>query len=342
MSTPWSVFQDVAERELTVDAGAQAGARHAVISAPPAHDRGDDVSAGISMPRLGPWGTASGPRLKPTADRLSPFHIRPGAPPPPSASLPTISSTLDSLFKVLFIFPRGTCSPSAFAAFSPRRNLPPDRGCIPKQPDSRRLGPWCDRVRHDGGLTFPAPLSWGLGSWSAAEDASPYYTLDAGATEPWRAVLLVTSIGESSPRRWDDARTPRLAASSKPPRIVAVATLGPLAEKERGSWEAIIRHARRIGALATLRDAWAGGPRPDGRAQLAFKDFDGSRDLQFTPSIAFRYVLHRCEREISVAESRFGCTFLNGKRRDSWRSARSRAAAARLALCSLAPGRRGK
>lgn len=44
------------------------------------------------------------------------------------------------------------------------------------------------------------------------------------------------------------------------------------------------------------------------RAQLAFKDSMVHGILQFTPSIAFRYVLHRCEsRDIRCRES-FGVT----------------------------------
>ena len=56
-----------------------------------------------------------------------------------------------------------------------------------------------------------------------------------------------------------------------------------------------------------MRDAQAGVPlaqRP--RAQLAFKDSMVHGILQFTPSIAFRYVLHRCEsRDIRCRESFF-------------------------------------
>ena len=55
----------------------------------------------------------------------------------------------------------------------------------------------------------------------------------------------------------------------------------------------------------TRRDAQAGVPstrRP--RAQLAFKDSMVRGILQFTPRIAFRYVLHRCEgRDIRCRES---------------------------------------
>lgn len=53
------------------------------------------------------------------------------------------------------------------------------------------------------------------------------------------------------------------------------------------------------------RDAQAGVPSAGGpRAQLAFKDSMVRGILQFTPSIAFRYVLHRCEsRDIRCRES---------------------------------------
>src|SRR5262249_9754677 len=61
------------------------------------------------------------------------------------------------------------------------------------------------------------------------------------------------------------------------------------------------------GLGATMRDTQADVPsasRP--RAQLAFKDSMVHGILQFTPSIAFRYVLHRCEsRDIRCRESFF-------------------------------------
>jgi hypothetical protein len=54
-----------------------------------------------------------------------------------------------------------------------------------------------------------------------------------------------------------------------------------------------------------VRDAQAGVPSAGWpRAQLAFKDSMVRGILQFTPSIAFRYVLHRCEsRDIRCRES---------------------------------------
>jgi hypothetical protein len=54
-----------------------------------------------------------------------------------------------------------------------------------------------------------------------------------------------------------------------------------------------------------MRDAQADVPSAEWlRAQLAFKDSMVHGILQFTPSIAFRYVLHRCEsRDIRCRES---------------------------------------
>ena len=53
------------------------------------------------------------------------------------ASLLAISSTFDSLFKVLFIFPsRYLFTIGLSYIFSFRWNLPPTLGCNPKQPDS--------------------------------------------------------------------------------------------------------------------------------------------------------------------------------------------------------------
>jgi hypothetical protein len=62
------------------------------------------------------------------------------------------------------------------------------------------------------------------------------------------------------------------------------------------------------------RDAQAGVPSAEWpQAQLAFKDSMVHGILQFTPSIAFRYVLHRCEsRDIRCRES--SKRFTDGRR----------------------------
>lgn len=80
-------------------------------------------------------------RSTPRVDRQtgsSPFHIRPGRIAGPH-SLPSrqFQALFDSLFKVLFIFPsRYLFAIGLSPVFSLGRNLPPDWGCIPKQPDS--------------------------------------------------------------------------------------------------------------------------------------------------------------------------------------------------------------
>ncbi|KAH7650783.1 hypothetical protein IHE45_20G012600 [Dioscorea alata] len=87
--------------------------------------------------------------------------------------------------------------------------------------------------------------------------------------------------------------------------------------------------ARRARSGATRsRDAQAGVPSAGWpRAQLAFKDSMVHGILQFTPSIAFRYVLHRCEsRDIRCRESCDSCvvSFLRvGARRPGGAAARA-------------------
>uniref|UniRef100_A0A6N2NK60 Senescence-associated protein n=1 Tax=Salix viminalis TaxID=40686 RepID=A0A6N2NK60_SALVM len=98
-----------------------------------------------------------------SADRLSPFHIRPGriAGPHPLPSR-QFQALFDSLFKVLFIFPsRYLFAIGLSPIFSLGRNLPPDWGCIPKQPDSQ-TALVCAPVT-TGLSPSPAPPSRGLG-----------------------------------------------------------------------------------------------------------------------------------------------------------------------------------
>ena len=124
----------------------QAGARsaqvprHAVTARAASHDRRRRHLRGpINSPR---FGRRTNPhRSTPRADRrtgLSPFRIRPGriAGPHPLPSR-QFQALFDSLFKVLFIFPsRYLFAIGLSPVFSLGRNLPPDLGCIPKQPDS--------------------------------------------------------------------------------------------------------------------------------------------------------------------------------------------------------------
>uniref|UniRef100_A0A6N2KV83 Uncharacterized protein n=1 Tax=Salix viminalis TaxID=40686 RepID=A0A6N2KV83_SALVM len=100
-----------------------------------------------------------------SADRLSPFHIRPGriAGPHPLPSR-QFQALFDSLFKVLFIFPsRYLFAIGLSPIFSLGRNLPPDWGCIPKQPDSQTAPRGAAGSSHDGALTLSGAPSRGLG-----------------------------------------------------------------------------------------------------------------------------------------------------------------------------------
>ncbi|KAL8513297.1 hypothetical protein ACS0TY_019485 [Phlomoides rotata] len=83
---------------------------------------------------------------------------------------------------ILFIFPsRYLFAIGLSPVFSLGRNLPPDWGCIPKQPDSPTAPCGAAGSEHDGSLTlYGAPFQ---GTWarSAAEDASPDYNSDGVA-----------------------------------------------------------------------------------------------------------------------------------------------------------------
>ena len=118
-----------------------------------------------------------------SADRLSPFHIRPGriAGPHPLPSR-QFQALFDSLFKVLFIFPsRYLFAIGLTPVFSLGRNLPPYWGCIPKQPDSQTAPRGATGSGHDGALTLSGAPFQGTWARSAAEDASPDYNSDGEA-----------------------------------------------------------------------------------------------------------------------------------------------------------------
>ena len=131
-------------------------------------------------------GRRRGPRRSaPRADRRTgstPFRIRPGriASPHPLPSR-QFQALFDSLFKVLFIFPsRYLFAIGLSPVFSLGRNLPPDLGCIPKQPDSRTAPRGATGSGRDGALTLSGAPFQGTWARSAAEDASPDYNSDVG------------------------------------------------------------------------------------------------------------------------------------------------------------------
>ncbi|KAK7405605.1 hypothetical protein VNO78_07102 [Psophocarpus tetragonolobus] len=134
------------------------------------------------QPGLGPPSQSASVRAPSrSADRLSPFHIRPGhiADPHPLPSR-QFQALFDSLFKVLFIFPsRYLFAIGLSPVFSLGRNLPPDWGCIPKQPDSPTAPRGATGSGHNGALTLsgaPFQATWAR---SATEDASPDYNSNA-------------------------------------------------------------------------------------------------------------------------------------------------------------------
>lgn len=129
--------------------------------------------------------------------------------------------------------------------------------------------------------------------------------------------------GVSEPARAPDLRRGRVQPPLVVARIAARLDFRPTAGV--GTREASFRptppaRSRRGGRRgATGRDAQAGVPSAGRlRAQLAFKDSMVHGILQFTPSIAFRYVLHRCEsRDIRCRESlRLGIVARRGAARD--------------------------
>ena len=158
--------------------------KDAVRRALPRHDRGDGVPRAYLLPGLWP---PSQPALdhapSRSADRLSPFRIRPGriAGPHPLPSR-QFQALFDSLFKVLFIFPsRYLFAIGLSPVFSLGRSLPPDLGCIPKQPDSLTAPRGATGSGPDGALTLPGAPFQGTWARSVAEDASPDYNSDGTA-----------------------------------------------------------------------------------------------------------------------------------------------------------------
>lgn len=112
-----------------------------------------------------------------TGPLIGPFRIRPariaGPHPLPSRQFQAL---FDSLFKVLFIFPsRYLFAIGLSPLFSLGRNLPPDWGCIPKQPDSPTAPRGATGSGPDGALTLPGAPFQGTWARSVAEDASPDY-----------------------------------------------------------------------------------------------------------------------------------------------------------------------
>uniref|UniRef100_A0A6N2N9P9 Senescence-associated protein n=1 Tax=Salix viminalis TaxID=40686 RepID=A0A6N2N9P9_SALVM len=174
---------------------------------------------------------------------------------------------------------------------------------------------------HDGALTLSGAPFQGTWAWSAAEDASPDYNSNAAAPDSqaghfpsrltWGRNESILESQCSGVREVPGATSTRTTVSE------GLSTTACRGNRRRGldfrpttggsARETSIRPRPREprGVGATMRDTQADVPstrRP--RAQLAFKDSMVHGILQFTPSIAFRYVLHRCESRDIRCESR--------------------------------------
>ncbi|KAK7321977.1 hypothetical protein VNO80_35283 [Phaseolus coccineus] len=181
--TPWSVFQDGPNGEPTGRRPESAHVpRHAMRRALPSTIATMTSPRAFQQPGLGPpLQSASVNVPSRSADRLTPFHIRPGhiAGPHPLPSR-QFQALFDSLFKVLFIFPsRYLFAIGLSPVFSLGRNLPPDWGCIPKQPDSPTAPRGATGSGHNGALTLSGAPFQGTWARSATEDASPDYNSNA-------------------------------------------------------------------------------------------------------------------------------------------------------------------
>lgn len=177
--TPWSVFQDGPDGEPAgrrlerARARGHAEAARAVSPVGPTASPRANGSPGLRPPARP--ATVHAPSR--AADRREPFRIRPrrvaGPHPLPSRQFQAL---FDSLFKVLFIFPsRYLFAIGLSPVFSLGRNLPPDLGCIPKQPDSPTAPRGAAGSGHDGAVTLSGAPFQGTWARSVAEDASTDY-----------------------------------------------------------------------------------------------------------------------------------------------------------------------
>lgn len=181
--TPWSVFQDGSDGELAGRCGAAPrGARLAARGDRPCRRRLPEAPRAPGLRPPARPTTVHAPSR--SADQQKPFRIRPGriASPHPLPSR-QFQALFDSLFKVLFIFPsRYLFAIGLSPVFSLGRSLPPDLGCIPKQPDSLTAPRGATGSGPDGALTLPGVPFQGTWARSVAEDASPDYNSSDEAT----------------------------------------------------------------------------------------------------------------------------------------------------------------
>ncbi|KAH9697507.1 hypothetical protein KPL71_023630 [Citrus sinensis] len=231
--TPWSVFQDGPNGEPAGRCRERAGTRSTPGGrALPATIAATTSPQAYRRPGLGPPPQSASVRAPSrSADRLSPFRIRPGriAGPHPLPSR-QFQALFDSLFKVLFIFPsRYLFAIGLSPVFSLGRNLPPDLGCIPKQPDSQTAPRGATGSGRDGALTLSGAPFQGTWARSAAEDASPDYNSDAGGARfsSWalpgslavtKGILSAPGVRCFASRERDESLSPRRGAGRRSAR----------------------------------------------------------------------------------------------------------------------------
>ncbi|KAI5384022.1 hypothetical protein KIW84_071134 [Lathyrus oleraceus] len=181
--TPWSVFQDGSNGEPTGRRQERKCRSTPNQRALPSTIVMMTSPRAFQQPRLGPPSQSASVNVSSRlADRHKPFHIRPrhiAGPirfPPDNFkhSLTLFSKSFSSFPLSRYLFAIGL-SP----IFSLGRNLPPDWGCIPKQPDSPTAPRGATGSEHNGALTLSGAPFQGTWARSAAEDASPDYNSNA-------------------------------------------------------------------------------------------------------------------------------------------------------------------
>ncbi|KAG6414460.1 hypothetical protein SASPL_127185 [Salvia splendens] len=212
-------------------------------------------------------------------------------------------------------FPRGTCSLSVSRPYLALDGIyRPIGAAFPNNPTRRQRLVMRQGPGTTGLSPSPAPLSRGLEPGPSLRTLLQTTIRTVWPPDsqvglfPVRSPLLRESLNDTATRR-------RKRLSVQPPlvvtRVAEVYHLGQPYAEANGRPISAPRpgYRRRVGGDA-MRDAQADVPSAKWlRAQLAFKDSMVHGILQFTPSIAFRYVLHRCEsRDIRCRESQHGVT----------------------------------
>ncbi|WZY99381.1 hypothetical protein YC2023_071710 [Brassica napus] len=281
--TPWSVFQDGLNGE-------------------PTGRRPEHADAKARRHHLNP--RRSTPRIDRRTGLLCSASDQDASPAPIRFPLDNFKHSLTLFSKSFSSLPRGTCSLSVSRPYLALDGIyRPIGAAFPNNPTRRQ----CLVVRQGPGTTgltlSGAPFQ---GTWarSVAEDASPDYNSNAedvrfsswalpglwviksfwtGTSDYMTRIKFTTACQDAPDVLSSDFGQPRAVTHGRSASV-------PYPREDGGTTicdtQADVPSARRLGA------------------QLAFKDSMVHGILQFTPSIAFCYVLHRCEsRDIRCRES---------------------------------------